>query len=136
MEHVARQFKNQWLARYPRPNTVIFDPGSEFKGAFRDMLRKTGIHPAPTTVKNPQANAICEHLHQMIADILHPIFHLKLPLPVGEAEEIVDDAIATVAHASRTSLHLTMKLSPGAIVFNRDMLLDIPVLADLHALQD
>ena len=29
-----------------------------------------------------------------------------------------------------------MKLSPGAIVFNRDILLNIPVLANLHALKD
>ena len=28
-----------------------------------------------------------------------------------------------------------MKLSPGAIVFNRDVLLDIPVMADLKLLQ-
>ena len=30
-EHVAKQFKNQWLAWYPRPNVVIFDPGPDFK---------------------------------------------------------------------------------------------------------
>jgi Integrase zinc binding domain len=56
-EHVAMQFKNQWLARYPRPNSVIFDPRTEFKGAFWDLLRDTGITPSPTTVKIPQATS-------------------------------------------------------------------------------
>ena len=28
-----------------------------------------------------------------------------------------------------------MKITPGALVFNRDMLLDIPLIADLHLLQ-
>lgn len=37
-ENVARQFENHWLARYPRPNSATFDPGTEFKGAFRDPL--------------------------------------------------------------------------------------------------
>ena len=115
---------------------VIFDLGSECKGVFRDMLNICGIYASPTTMKNPQANAICERLHQTITDILHPLLYLKPPLHVGEAEEIVDDTIAAAAHASHTSLHLTMKLLPGAIIFNRDMLLDIPVLADLHMLHD
>ena len=55
---------------------------------------------------------------------------------MGEAEEVINDAIANAAHASCTSLHSTLKLSLGEIVFNQDMLLDIPVLVDLHALQD
>ena len=35
----------------------------------------------------------------------------------------------------RASLHSALGLSPGALVFNRDMLLDIPVIADYEALQ-
>jgi hypothetical protein len=130
------QFENNWLARYPRPNQVIFDPGTEFKGEFRDMLRRHGIHPSPTTVKNPQANSICERLHQTVADVLRPLLYAEPPQHSLEAANVVDTALATAAYAARSSIHSTMKISPGAAVFQRDMLLDIPVMADFQLLKE
>ena len=135
-EHVSTQFENNWLARYPRPNTVIMDPGSEFKGAFREMLARTGIHPRVTSVKNPQANAVCERLHQTVADILRPLTHFNPPLHVADSRVLIDSALATTAYAARTAIHTTLKTSPGALVFNRDMLLDIPLIADLQLLKE
>ena len=49
--HVAMQFENHWLARYPKPNTCIFDQGTEFKGVFREMLTCHGITHAGISVK-------------------------------------------------------------------------------------
>jgi len=70
-DYIGQIFENTWLARYPRPIHCIFDQGTEFTGiGFMRMLHKHGIHPHPTTVKNPQANAICERLHQTIANSL------------------------------------------------------------------
>jgi hypothetical protein len=135
-EHVANQFENNWLARYPKPNQVIFDPGSEFKGAFREMLVRHNILPAPTGVKSPQANAVCEWLYQTVADILRPLTYANPPRHVADSRELVDSALATAAHAARTAFHSTLKTSPGALVFGRDMLIDIPVLADLQLLKD
>ena len=38
--HVADQFQNCWLSRYPKPNKCIHDNGGEFIGrAFLDLLR-------------------------------------------------------------------------------------------------
>jgi hypothetical protein len=56
------QFKNIWLSHYPRPQHCIHDQGTEFIGAeFQYMLMQSGIKDdVPTTVQNPQANAICE----------------------------------------------------------------------------
>lgn len=135
-EHVSAQFRNQWLARYPRPNTVIFDPGTEFKGAFREQLTQFGITPAPTTTKNPQANAIVERLHQTIGDVLRAVIYENPPEHALEAAHAVDQALATAAYAARASIHSTLGTSPGSLVFNRDMLLDVPVIADLVALRD
>lgn len=134
-EHVAKQFENQWVARYPKPNNVIFDPGTEFKGEFRDALIRLGITPFPTTVKNPQANSICERLHQSIAEVIRTNVYEAPPEHRGQALHVVDDALATAAYAARTALHSALGLSPGALVFNRDMLLDIQVVADWEALQ-
>jgi transposase InsO family protein len=83
-EHVAMQFENNWLAQYSRPNQLVMDPGSEFKGAFREMLANHGIHPVVTTVKNPQSNAICERLHQTVANILRPLTHVHPPMHAGD----------------------------------------------------
>ncbi|ETL46470.1 hypothetical protein L916_03636, partial [Phytophthora nicotianae] len=35
----------------------IFDAGSEFKKEFQELLDSYGSEHAPTTVRNPQANA-------------------------------------------------------------------------------
>lgn len=59
--HIAEQFENCWLSRYPRPNRCIHDNGGEFVGwEFQQLLQRAGIVDAPTTSRNPQANAICE----------------------------------------------------------------------------
>jgi transposase InsO family protein len=44
------------------------DNGGEFIGwEFIQMLRLHQIKDVPTTVKNPQANAICERMHQTVS---------------------------------------------------------------------
>ena len=60
-KHISMLFENNWLARYPRPSRCIHDNAGEFTGAaFLHMLRANGTKDVTTTVKNPQANAICE----------------------------------------------------------------------------
>jgi len=127
--------KTKWVARCPKRNSVIFDPGTEFKGAFRDTLTRLGIEPHPTAVKNPQANSICERLHQSVAEVIRATVHEDPPEHRGIASTIVDDALATAAHAARTALCSTLGLSSGALVFHRDMLLDMQVVADWESLQ-
>jgi hypothetical protein len=71
-QHVAMQFENAWLARYPKPLCCVHDPGSEFIGAhFQSTLAAFGIGHMPCTPKNPQSNAICECMPRCAAKILH-----------------------------------------------------------------
>jgi transposase InsO family protein len=50
----------------------IHDNGSEFVGIeFQEMLQSYGIKSGPTTVRNPQSNAIIERSHQVIANCKH-----------------------------------------------------------------
>ena len=37
-------------------------------------------------------------------------------------------------HAMREGIHSTLGSSPGSLVFNRDMFLNIPLIADWHAI--
>ena len=135
--HVTMQFENHWLARYPRPMACIYDPGTEFIGQpFQRCLNRNGIDPAPSSVKNPQSNAVCERLHSTIGDILRSMVHENPPMNVAQAYEVIDTALASAQFAVRASVHRTLGLSPGAMVFQRDMFHPIPLLVNYNELRD
>jgi len=124
--HVAQQFKNLWLSRYPRPQRCIHDLGGEFIGwEFQELLQQAHIEDAPITSKNPQANAICERMHPTVGNILRTLIHgnhLNLTDP-----RVVDNALATAMHATRCAASRSLGYqSPGALAFHRDMLLNVP----------
>jgi hypothetical protein len=48
-----------------------------------------------------------------------------------QAKDIMDDALATAMHAMRTVIATSLGSTPGALAFGRDMLLNIPLIADL-----
>jgi transposase InsO family protein len=56
------------VLKIPWPTQVTFDRGSEFIGKhFQKMIKKDyGVKGKPITVRNPQANAIVERVHQVI----------------------------------------------------------------------
>ena len=135
--HVGMRFENEWLARYPRPMRCVHDNGTEFTGGdFQRILTLNGIKDVATTSKNPQANAVCERMHQTVTNILRPLLHAHFPQNVQAATDIIDTALATASHASRSSIHRTLNISPGALVFHRDMFLDIPLIADLATIRN
>jgi hypothetical protein len=56
-------FHNTWLARYPRPQFIVFDNGStgEFKREFKQMCDNYGIKAKPTKSHNQQTTSKCNH---------------------------------------------------------------------------
>lgn len=134
--HVGMKFENTWLARYPHPLRCVHDNGSEFIGFdFQIILETNGIQDVPTTARNPQSNAICERMHQTVGNLLRALCHTNPPQNVVDANELVDSALATAMHAMRSTVHRSLEVAPGALVFHRDMFLDIPLHADLLAIQ-
>ncbi len=69
-ERIARLINKTWLCRYPRCRYLIYDNGSEFKLHFETLCDSYGIKRKPTSVKNPQANAILERLHAVVMTML------------------------------------------------------------------
>jgi hypothetical protein len=69
-EHIAWLVNKLWSSRYPRCWYIIYDNGSEFKLNFEYLCITYGIKRKPTTVKNPQGNAILEHLNQFLVQML------------------------------------------------------------------
>ena len=100
------------------------------------MLKKYDIKGVPTTVKNAQSNGICERMHQTMLNVLK--VHAKTTTIDGydQARHVMEHAIASCIHATRIAVNHTMQHTPGEIVFQRDMLLDIPVIADLVAIRE
>eukprot|EP00980_Cylindrotheca_fusiformis_P014984 scaffold4112_cov60-Cylindrotheca_fusiformis.AAC.2 len=130
-DHIARKFEQCWLARYPWPEVCVHDNGGEFIGwEFQQLLERCAIRDQPTTSRNPQSNAICEHMHQTVGNILHTIIHGE-PATAATAPAIVDEALATAMHALRAAVSRSLgNHSPG------EMFLNLPIIADLQALQD
>jgi hypothetical protein len=69
-EDIALLVDQQWFCRYPRPRAAIFDNGPEFLSEFLELLRSYGVIAKSTTIKNPQANAFVERIHQVMSDAI------------------------------------------------------------------
>ena len=86
----AEKLEHNWLFRYPRPVRIIHDQGPEFTGdAFHRLLRTYGIRNAPIGTRNPQANSICERMHQVVGNMLRTLLHTNPPQNVQHAEALV-----------------------------------------------
>ena len=134
-KEVARKFSQTWLTRYPWPMKCIHDNGGEFTGwEFQQLLEQCNIKDTPTTSRNPTANAICERMHQTVGNVLRTLVHQNPPRGMRQAKDLVDEALAVAQHALRCAVHTTLGSSPGALVFNRDMFLNIPLMADWQML--
>jgi transposase InsO family protein len=135
--HVGMLFENHWMARYPKPDRCVHDNGGEFIGAdFQRVLAVNGVKDVPTTVKNPQSNAICERMHQTAGNIIRTLTHTHPPANMQVANQVVDSALASTMHALRCSMHHALGMSPGAFVYQRDMFLNIPLIANLQTIQE
>ncbi len=67
---IARLVNRTWLSRCLQWHYLIYNNGSEFKLIFEYLCESYGIKHKSTTVKNPQANAILEHIHLVLAQLL------------------------------------------------------------------
>ncbi len=67
---LAQLVNKNWLSRYPLCCYLIYDNGSEFKLNFGNLCESYGMKCKPTTVKNLQANAILEPIHQVLVQKL------------------------------------------------------------------
>ena len=120
---ISQLFNKTWLSRYPRPAEVVCDNGSEFKKDFAALLESFSIKRKPTTIKNPQANAILERVHGVLGDMMRTSNINNLDTV---DENLIDEFLTDAAWAIRSTHHSVLRASPGQCIFGRDMLFDIP----------
>ena len=71
LDLVPYQVELAWLTRYPLPNNFMIDRGKEFLADSKIITANDyGMLCGPISVRNPQANANVERVHQTIGNII------------------------------------------------------------------
>ena len=84
----------------------------------------------------PTENSICERMHQTVGNVLRTIFHGTNVTSTEQAHQFIDNSLYTAMHAIRAATSRALNNnSPGSLVFNRHMFLNIPFEADLKSIQ-
>ena len=66
-EHITNRFAQSWIEKCPWPTLCVHNNGGKFVGwEFQDFLDKCNVKDVPITSRNPQANSICERMHQSV----------------------------------------------------------------------
>lgn len=126
---VANIAEQDWFARYPWLAQVVFDRGNEFLGKdFREKLdHDYGIKRKPITIKNPLANAIIERIHQITANMVRTF---ELETNYLGVDNPWKGILSTAVFAVRSTYHTTLRMTPGQLVFGRDMIFNTTHIAN------
>ena len=121
---IANIAEQEWFSRYPWPTQITVDRGSEFMGKdFQNMVKNNyGIKRKPITVRNPQANAIVERVHQVLGNMVRTF---DLENNYLDEDNPFKGILSAAAFAIRSTYHTTLQKSPGQLVFGRDMIFNV-----------
>ena len=95
-------------------------------------MEQANITDVSITAYNLQADVVCKHMHQTVGSVLQTLVHENLPRNTGNVKDLVDTALYIAQHAMCCSVHTPLGSSHGSLVFNRDMVLIIPLIANWH----
>ena len=59
------------------------------------------------------------------------MLHKYPPSNIDKINDNMDAYFATAAYTSKVTIHCNLNMSSGALVFHRDMILNIPLITDL-----
>ena len=101
---IANLLQEVWMSRYPWPDQIVLDRGSEFMAEVKRMLyHDYGITRKPITARNPQANAMVERAHQTIGNMIRSqLFKDTLDL-----DDPFQGLLNSVGLAMRAMVHTT-----------------------------
>ena len=104
-------------------------------------MRMTGLGGIPVigvcgkalTFYVAQANAVLERVHQVLGQMLRMA---ELDMAESVTPDDVNVFLDNAAWALCSTYHTVLKTSPGGAIFGRDMLFDIPFVADWAKIGD
>ena len=124
-----------WLCRYPRPTIFTYNRGNEFLGhAFKNDLieREYGIKAKCATTANPKANSTLERIHQVIANLVRTS---DLQNNYLDKDDPWSGILAATDFAARSTYRTTLQATSYQLVFECDMILNTPFIADWEAIR-
>ena len=132
---VAECIEQEWLNRYPWPRKIQMDRGKEFVGhEFKNMCKDDyNIKCKFITTRNPQANAIIERVHQVLGNLIRSY---ELEDNYMDEKDPWAGILTAAAFALRSTVHTTLKATPGQLVFGRDMMLNVKHEANWQAIKE
>ena len=74
-------------------------------------------------------------MHQTTEDMLRTYLYQHRPQNFQDFQDLLDSALASAIFGLRSTIHTTLKQTPGALAFNRDMLLNVPVETQVQHIQ-
>ena len=98
------------------------------------MLYKHKIKSAPSTVKNPQSNAIVERMHQSISTMIAISLRENPPRIFEDVFTLIFRKCMAAKYAVRATVNMTLKYTPGELAFGRDMILPVASTIDWNQL--
>jgi hypothetical protein len=116
-----------WFSRYPCYGYLIHNNKSEFKLHFHALCNTYGIKHTPTSAKNPQVNAILEHIHTVLTNMLCTA-ELDLAKLVKASD--IDVFLSNNVWIICSTYHTVLKASPGSAILGQNMLFEIPFIVD------
>jgi hypothetical protein len=78
-------------------------------------------------------NAILEQIHQVVMTMIRTS---EINMADSVSSRDIDTILTNVSWAVCSTYHTVLKASPGAAIFGRDMLFDIPYIADWKKIGD
>ena len=125
---ISNILEQTWMCRYPWPQKVICDRGSEFMAEVKQMLQEDyGCNVNQITTRNPQANAILERIHQTIGNMVRTT---QLHSTEVDEQDPFSGLLSAAAFATRATVHTTLGATPSQLVFGRDAMVNTKFIAD------
>ncbi len=72
-------------------------------------------------------------MHQTVGNVQQTLLHREPSQDMTKAKDFIGKALSIGTHVMQTSIHTALGSSPGNLVFNTPMFLNIPLIADWHA---
>jgi hypothetical protein len=78
---------------------------------------------------------MCECM-QAVGNSLHVLKQWMPPNHLDDAHLLIDTALANAMYTTHATFHSGLTTTPGALIFGRNMVMNIPLIADLTLIRD
>lgn len=75
-------------------------------------------------------------MYQMIGDILQVILHKNPPTNMNDTNQSIDNILVTYMYDMYCIVNAIIGTSPSALVYNRNMIIDVLSIANLATIRD